>query len=526
MEKHEQVEQQSAAQPKLGILLSVLVLVLAAFMSVLDNTIVNVSIPKMMAVFGVGTTDIQWVVTAYSLVVGALVPITGYLGDRFGYKRIFLYSVILFTLGSALCGMAWSNRAMIIFRIIQAIGGGAIMPISMAMMFRMFPPERRGFSMGIFGIAIMFAPAFGPTLGGYITEYMDWRLIFYINVPIGIIDIILASIILEETRPAAGRKFDFWGFLTSSAGLASLLYGLGIVADKGWSDIEVISYITFGLVCLALFTWIELTIEEPMIDLRLMKNGLFSLSLAITSIASIILFASLFLLPVFLQNVSGLSALDTGLVLLPQGIAAGIMMPISGFLFDKIGAKWLAVVGLTITAYGYFLMQSLDVTTAYSTISAWLIIRAIGIGGVMMPVTTAGMNTVPPPKVGQATALTNAIRQVSASLGIAWLSTLFSQRVTFHMAVGAEQVNESSVAAMQTLAQAKAAFMSSGQSVQQAAQSALSYIGQQVQLSAIVRGMDDVFWVITIVTLLAIFLAFFMKDVRKKGEKPQAVIAE
>jgi EmrB/QacA subfamily drug resistance transporter len=526
MEKKGLVEQTAVQKPKSGVVLSVLVLVIAAFMAVLDNTIVNVSIPKMMAVFGVGTTDIQWVVTAYSLVVGALVPITGYLGDRFGYKRTFLYSVTLFTLGSALCGMAWSNKTMIIFRIIQAIGGGAIMPISMAMMFRMFPPERRGTAMGIFGIAIMFAPAVGPTLGGYITEYMDWRLIFYINVPIGIIDILFATIILEETVLAVDKKFDFWGFLTSSAGFASLLYGLGIVADKGWTDAEVIAYISAGLVCLALFTWIELTVQDPMIDLRLLKNGVFSLSLAITSIASIVLFASLFLLPVFLQNVSGLTALDTGLVLFPQGIAAGIMMPISGFLFDKIGARWLAVVGFTITTYGFYLMQSLDVSTAFSTISSWLIIRAIGIGGVMMPVTTAGMNTVPPPKVGQATALTNAIRQVSASLGIAWLSTLFSQRVTYHAAIGAEQVNESSVAAMQTLAQAKAAFLSAGQPDGVATQSALSYIGNQVQQSAIIQGMDDVFWVVTIVTVVALVMTFFLKDVKKEGQQVKAAVGE
>ncbi|WP_200759360.1 DHA2 family efflux MFS transporter permease subunit [Effusibacillus dendaii] len=511
--------QQQAAQQ--GVALPMIVLILATFMSVLDTTIINVSIPKMMSVFGVGTSDIQWVVTAYSLVVGALVPITGYLGDNFGYKRIFVYSVILFTIGSALCGMAWNNNAMIIFRILQAIGGGAIMPVAMAMMFRLFPPERRGLSMGIFGIAIMFAPAFGPTLGGYITEYLDWRLIFYINVPIGILDTLLALMVLQEFKQDEKKRFDFFGFLTSSAGFASLLYGLGIVGDKGWTDIEVIFYISVGLCCLVLFVLIEFIVEHPMIDLRVMKNSMFTISLVISSIASIALFASLFLLPVFLQNISGLSAVETGLVLLPQGIAAGIMMPISGMLFDKFGVKWLAITGLTITAYSFYLIQSLDIATSFSTVSWWLIIRAIGIGSVMMPVSTAGMNTVPMQNLGQASALTNTVRQVSSAFGIAWLSNLLSERQFYHVTINSEQMPVGGYAVTSALSQLSQFYSSGGLTGNLANSAATSWLMSQLQKVSTVQAMDDVFWVVTWVVIVAIVFAFFLKDTKApRGEKP------
>lgn len=506
--------------------LAMLVLIVAVFMSILDTSIVNVAIPKMMAVFSVGTSQIQWIITAYTLVVGALVPVTGYLGDRFGYKRIFLYALVVFTIGSGLCGMAWSNESMIIFRIIQAIGGGAVMPVSMAMAFRMFPPERRGLAMGIFGIAIMFAPATGPTLSGYITEFLNWRLIFYINVPIGIIDFFAAIFILREIEHFTKSRFDVWGFLTSSVGFASLLYGLGIVADKGWADIEVISFIAFAIISLVSFVVIELTVKDPMVDLRLLKNFVFSLTLAISSITSIVLFSSLFLLPVFLQNISGLSAIQTGLLLLPQALLTGMMMPLSGFLFDKIGARWLSVIGLSITAYSLYLTHFLDVNTSFSTIISWLLLRAVGIGMVMMPVTTAGMNTVEMKKVGQATAISNTVRQVSASFGIAWLTVLLSHRQIFHAAVSSEKLNIMSPNVTQTVNQLQAAFSAAGQPALQAKASSMAYLIGKIQVGATVQAMDDIFWVTSWLTVIGIVLAFFLKNTKPTGGKEAPMMSE
>lgn len=492
-------------------LTATIVLIIAVFMAVLDMSVVNVALPRMMTEFGVNTSDIQWVITAYTLVVGTLVPVTGFVSDRFGYKRIFLLALVLFTVGSFLCGLAWDNTTMILFRIIQGLGGGALMPVSMAMIFRMFPPERRGTAMGFFGISIMFAPAVGPTLSGYLTEYINWRLIFYINVPIGIVDFFLAMFLLKEFAHGTQQRFDLWGFLTSTLGFSTLLYGLGIVPDKGWTDPEVIGFLAVAIVSLIAFVLIEWNIEHPMLDLKLIRNGAFSISLAIISIASIVLFVPLFLIPLFLQNITGLSPVDTGLMLLPQALVTGLMMPITGSLFDRIGARWLAVIGLCLTAYALYLTHFLDVNTPHSTIIWWMVLRGIGISMIMMPVTTAGMNAVPGEKVGQATAINNTFRQVSASFGIAWASLLMSQRQAYHAAVGAEQFSLFSPQANATLQQLQNMFVSMGQPLPKAKASALSLVAGQIQAHAMVQAMDDVFWVTMWITIAIIVLAFFLK---------------
>jgi EmrB/QacA subfamily drug resistance transporter len=504
--------------PSIG--LAMLAVIIAVFMAILDMSIVNVAIPKMMSVFGVNQSQIEWVVTAYALVSGALVPVTGYLGDRFGYKRTFLLAMIVFTIGSGLCGIAWSNNAMIIFRIIQAAGGGALMPISMAMIFRMFPAEKRGMAMGLFGIAVMFAPATGPTLSGYIVEYLDWRLIFTINVPIGILDFFLAMAVLKEFKSPVASKFDLWGFLTSSIGLASLLYGFGKVAEKGWSDYEVLAFIGFGVLCVVIFVVIELAIDYPLLDLSLLKNSTYTLSIVISSISMLVMMGVLFLLPVFLQTLSGLSALQTGLILLPQAVMSGIMMPIAGALFDKFGARLLAIIGLIITGIGLYLTSALDVTTAFSTLIFWLVLRAMGMGLMMMPMQTAGMNTVPMHKMGQGTALSNTIRQISSSFGIAWLGLLYSNRRTFHLADLSDQLNMFSTNVSTHLTQLQGQFMGMGQSAVQAQTSAIGFVSGQVQLQATVLGMDDVFVMTAILSFAAAILSLFLKNTKSKGGGP------
>lgn len=506
--------------------LAMLAVIIAVFMAILDMSIVNVAIPKMMSVFGVNQSEIEWVVTAYALVSGALVPVTGYLGDRFGYKRIFLLAMIIFTIGSGLCGIAWSNSSMIIFRIIQAAGGGALMPISMAMIFRMFPAEKRGMAMGLFGIAVMFAPATGPTLSGYIVEYLDWRLIFTINVPIGILDFFLAMAVLKEFKSPVASKFDLWGFLTSSIGLASLLYGVGKVTEKGWSDHEVIAFIAIGLVCLLIFVAIELTIDYPLLDLSLLKNGTYTLSLVISSISTLIMMGVLFLLPVFLQTLSGLSAVQTGLILLPQAVMSGIMMPIAGALFDKFGARLLAIIGLLLTGVALYLTSALDITTAFSTLIFWLVFRAMGMGLMMMPIQTVGMNTIPMNKMGQGTALSNTVRQISSSFGIAWLGLLYSDRRTFHIADLSDQLNMFSTNVATQFSQLQNQYMSMGQSATQASSSALAYLNGQVQLQATVMGLDDVFIITAVLSFIAAVLSLFLRNTKVSGAPKQHVMGE
>ncbi|MEB3101731.1 DHA2 family efflux MFS transporter permease subunit [Ferviditalea candida] len=525
--KEEATSSTSSTSSNKGVMLASLVIILAVFMAILDTSIVNVAIPKMMAVFGVNQSQIQWVVTAYALVVGALVPVTGYLGDRFGYKKIFLVALSIFTVGSALCGLAWSNGSMIIFRIVQGLGGGALMPVSMTMMLSMFPPERRGRAMGMFGLSIMFAPAIGPTLSGYITEYSNWRLIFTINVPFGIIDFLLAWYLLKDFNKSVNQRLDIWGLITSSIGMATLLYGVGIVPDKGLYDTEVITFVSIGIISLIAFIIIELNVKEPLLDLRLLKNFTYTLSLIISSIATVILMGSMFLIPVFLQNISHLSSVQTGLVLLPQAIFAGIMMPISGALFDKIGGRILAVTGMLLTSFSLYLTASLDATTSNSTLIFWMVLRSVGTGLMMMPIQTSGMNAIPLNKISRGTALNNTVRQVSSSFGIAWLTLLLTNRQTYHAALNRDSLNQMSTQVMVNLQEITNGFIGLGQSASQAHASAVSYMAGQVQLRSVVSGMDDVFMVTAGLALVGGFLSLFIKRTKlnKGGEKPH-VIAE
>jgi EmrB/QacA subfamily drug resistance transporter len=496
-----------------------LVIILGVFMAVLDTSIVNVAIPKMMNVFGVNQDSIQWVVTAYTLTVGSIIPVTGYLGERFGYKRIFMIALVIFTIGSGLCGAAWSNSTMIFFRIVQAIGGGALMPISMAMVTRMIPKEKRGMAIGVFGIAIMFAPAIGPTLSGYITEFLDWRLIFYINVPIGILDVILAFFFLKNSNVNVEKKFDLLGFVLSVVGFSTLLYGFGQVPDHGWNSTDVIPFLIISFISLTLFVIRELKAAEPMLDLRLLKNPGFSFGLLLIAVTSIMLLGVLFLLPIFLQDIMGFSALRTGLILLPQALVAGILMPVAGFLFDKVGIKPLAGTGFIIMAIAMFFMIHISEQTAMSTIVMLLMLRSAGIGITMMPLQANGLNQIPDNKEAQGTAILNAVNQIANSFGVAWLSLLLTDRSKFHYNVTSSQLSVFSPTVTQFMQKMQAYGSHLGMSASQAKALAVKYFQGQVQIHSTVQAIDDIFYVLTFVAIGAAFLTFLLQSKKKALDK-------
>ena len=324
------------------------VVVIGTFMSILDSSIVNIALSKMMAVFGMPLDDAKWILSCYTLTLGTIIPLTGYLQDIFGAKRIYMFSLAMFTLGSLLCGFAWSGGTMIAFRVIQAIGGGMIMPVGMSIIYQVFPREKIGLALGFWGIASMAAPAIGPTLGGYIIEKMDWRLIFNVNVPVGIIGVIMAGIILKNTEIKPFKSFDIIGFLSSTSAIISILYVLGEGSSIDWSKMENPILMTFGCLSLILFVVNELTHPNPLLDLRVLKLFDFSISLVISSVLTLALMGGAYVLPLFLQNVRGYTAMQAGLIMLPSALVVGILMPISGSGFDKVGAKPLVIPGLVI----------------------------------------------------------------------------------------------------------------------------------------------------------------------------------
>lgn len=487
-----------------------IIIILGTFMAILDSSIVNVALPKMMAIFNATPDDIEWILTAYMLTLGVIMPISGFLGDTYGYKRIYILALMLFVIGSTLCGMAWSVDSMIFARVIQALGGGIMQPLGMAMIYQNFPRSKIGMVLGFWGIAAMAAPAIGPTLGGYLVDYVNWRLIFYINLPIGILTLFLGGLILHETPLVKGKHFDYIGLITSVLGLFCLLLALSDGAKEGWTSLYILGLVTIALTSLAIFVVNELNHPEPILDLRIFKNFTFSLSALIGSMLAIGLFGAIFLVPMMLQNYLGQSAMQTGLILFPASLASGVMMPLSGRLFDKYGARGVVVLGLAVVTWTTYVMSGFNALTPFLTMTVWMTVRGAGMGFCMMPVTTAGMNTVPPALIGKASALSNVIRQVAASFGIAMFTTIMQSRQVHHFAVLAQSANLNSTDYLNIQTAINEVATTWGLSLTQAQGTGLSLVAKLIFIRSMVQAIDDCFLIAAAMCLLALFLSLFL----------------
>ncbi len=520
--EHHQFEIHKIASPGLQLA----IILMGVFMAVLDTSVINVAIPNLEMDLSANTDQIQWVLTGYMLVSGVVIPISGWLTDRFGAKQLFIFSLITFTIGSALCGMAWNLNAMIFFRILQAAGGGFMMPVASAMIFRIYPPERRGTIMGIFGLTIMTAPALGPALGGYFVQYASWRLIFYINVPIGIIASIMAIFLLHNFPYQAKGKLDIWGFLFSTGGFFSLLYGINNVSQYGWGSLMVYPFIGLGIALLIMLVATELLVDNPVIQLRVFKNYMFTMSLLITSVVQIAMFVGIFLLPLYLQDMMGYNALQTGLFMTPAALIASVMMFVSGKMFTKVGARALGLIGLvfvTLTTYGF---SFLDLNSSYGTIQMLYIFRSVGMAMVMMPIMTAGMNMVPMQWMSQASALSNAVRQVAGSLGIAILTSYMSTRDKLRVFHLDTRVAVNTPQGLQ-LTHLQAELHAMGIPPYLDPSVALMEVYGWIQKQGFVRGMDDTFMVSTLLTVTALVLTLFFgsaKERQLRNNKAQHVV--
>jgi EmrB/QacA subfamily drug resistance transporter len=400
-------------------LVPLLVLIVGNFVSVLDVSIVNIAIPDMEKEFGSTTEEIQWITTAYSLTLGVVVPLSSWLGDRLGLRRIYLASLLLFAGASALCGMAWDLESMILFRIVQAVPGGVMPVVVLTMIYQLVPPKEIGMAMGIYGLGVVFAPAAGPTLGGWLVEYIDWRWIFFINVPVCLLGAAAAAVVLTEFPLVPDRAFDWWGFVTISLGLFALLLALTKGIDWGWTSYRVLMLLTAGLLSLALFVVIELQVDEPLLEVRLFRIWAFTNSLVLLIALFVGLFAVLFYIPLFLQNSRGVLPLDAGLILLPEALVMAVLTPISGLLYDKIGPRWPAAIGLGLAAFGAFLMKDINPDTPDHLIILWTCVRAAGNGLAMMCIFAAGLAVLPPHLASNGGAINNVGQRVASALGLA-----------------------------------------------------------------------------------------------------------
>jgi EmrB/QacA subfamily drug resistance transporter len=474
------------------------VVVVGMFMAVLDTSIVNVAVPRIQTQFGASNDDVQWIVTAYTLSMGVVVPVSGWLGDRFGLRRIYNLALCLFVAGSVLCGIAWNLNSLVAFRILQAVGGGLLPAISMAMVYRIAPRERIGMAMGLYGLGIVFAPALGPTLGGYLVEYVDWRLIFYINVPIGILGLVGAILMLPRFAPGAGFRLDAAGFAFVSSSLFALLLALSEGSNWGWSSYRVLGLLAFGGLTMAIFVVIELSVEEPMLDLRIFRYWAFTNSTLLIGILMAGLMAGFFYVPLFIQEGQGLGAFSTGLILLPSALVTAVLMPISGRLYDRVGARWPAAIGLLITAYGTYLMHDLTLDTSRSQVVHWLCIRSGGMGLAMMPIMTGAMAVVPNTKVGRASSVSNIVQRSSAALGLAVLTSVLTSQQ-------AQQLSGRAA-----LLPAVSPGSTSLQGVANGGQGAVLGLVRGTQLQVFGNAVDDLFLLTAGITAVAVLLALML----------------
>ncbi len=495
-----------------------IVVVFGAFMSVLDQTIVNIAIPRFQSAFGADLNSVQWVLTAYILTQGVVTPTTAFFADRLGTKRFYLIALVIFTVGSALCGLAWNLPVLIVFRILQGIGGAFLFPLGITLLFNEFPIEQRGLASGLFGIAALLAPAVGPTLGGYIVTYADWPLIFLVNVPIGIIAIIMAFFLLRNVRTTLRTRFDVPGFVLAAAGLASVLYALSDASTDGWGSAKVESFLIGGILLLCAFVVVELLIirrgGQPLVNLTLFANGPFLTSNIANVLITFAFFGGLFIFPIYLQNLRGLSAFQTGLLFLPQAFASILAAVIGGRFVDRLGARLVVLPGLILLAFAAWQFTYFTLQTPYWWIQVLFLIRGLALGLIIQPLTVAALTDVQPRQFAQASSLNTVVRFISTSLGIAVLATLVQTQAKVHYTHLAEQAVPGSPLE-RVLNGIRSLFLLQGYGPVQASAAATQEIIGLLQRQSYMLALIDSFWVTLAFILAAIVATCFVRSRRR-----------
>jgi EmrB/QacA subfamily drug resistance transporter len=413
-----------------------IVFVFGLFMDLLDMTIVNVAVPELARDLGVdpgkGASQIQWVVTGYLLSLAVFIPVSGWAGDRFGTKRIFMIALFVFTSGSLLCALAWNIESLIAFRVLQGAGGGMLTPVGTAMLFRAFPPEERAKAAAILMVPMVVAPASGPVLGGYLVEYWDWRWIFLINIPVGILGLVFAGLFLREEKQLNPGRLDVPGFILAAAGLASLMYALAEAGIDGFGSQRVLAFGALGIGLLLLFAYQELRTREPMIDMRLFSNRLFRTMNIAQLVGYSGMMGGLFLLPLLLQAEMGLSPFQSGLTTFPQAIGVVCMVQVAGRIYNSVGPRRMMMAGMLGSAVTTLMFLFVDLETGQWWIRLIMLFRGAAFALILIPIQTATYATIRPHEMGRASAVFNANRQVAASFGVALLASVLSNRLSAH----------------------------------------------------------------------------------------------
>ena len=494
-------------------------------MAVLDSSIVNVALPDMSGTLGVTIEEITWVVTAYILAQVIVMPITGLLAARFGRKRFYMSSVILFTVSSMACGLAHSLGSMVVFRVLQGFGGGVLLTVSQAILRESFPPEEQGIAMGLYGLGAVLAPAFGPTLGGWLTDQYSWPWIFYINVPVGVVNLILVSRFIEDPSYLVREKgyIDWPGLGLLVAGLGGLQLMLEEGERNDWFQSGfIVRLAVVAAVGLVLFVWRELTTERPAVDLRMLSNISFSSATALGGVLGLALTASLFLLPVFLQNLLGFNAMQSGFTLMPRSLAMAVLMPIGGRFYNKLGPRVLVGSGLLIAGAAFYSMSKLTTSVGYWDLFWPQLWQGVGFSLIFVALSTAALSTIPRPRMTAASGLYNVVRQVMGSVGIAIAATTLSTTTVRYHAILSEDAG-ASIAGRQWLDALTKGMIAKGADAFTATQQSMRVLDGLITRQAAVLAYNHVFVLVSALFFIGFPLVFLLRRGSPQSEVEIAI---
>lgn len=488
---------------------------LGTLMEVVDTSVANVALPHMQGTFSAGVDEITWVITSYLVANAVILPITGWLGNYFGRKRMYLTCLVIFTLASLGSGAAPSLGFLVFMRVLQGLSGGAMVPMSQAILLESFPKEEHGKAMALFGVGVIFGPIIGPTLGGYITDTMDWRWIFYINVPVGILAFFLGQAFIEDPeymkRPEGRVDYLSFGFIAVGLGCLEVFLNRGERYD--WFESPFIkTFAALSAVGILLFVWRSLTHENPLVDLRILKNTEFATGTLLMFLMGFGLYGSFVMLPLFVQNLLGYTATWAGLVLSPGGIASLVAMIFVGNLIGKVDTRLLVVIGVFMNILAMWLLQSVNLGVGFHYILVSRMCQGFGLGFLFVPITTAAYTRITPEKMGNATGLFNLLRNEGGSVGIALAATLFARQTQVHQNRLVEHLAPSDPAYMERLAGvARGLFPYAGVDPATAKSISMGLLYGEVQRQAALMAFVDVFAMLTWVFAALLPFVFLLK---------------
>ncbi|MFM7216538.1 MAG: DHA2 family efflux MFS transporter permease subunit [Bacteroidota bacterium] len=494
--------------------------VMAALLELIDTTVVNVSLPQIMGNLGATLADVGWVVTAYAIANVIILPMSGWLGARFGRRNYFVFSIIIFTISSFFCGNADNILQLILFRFIQGVGGGALLGTAQAILIETWPKEKLGMATAIFGLGVVIGPTLGPTLGGYITDHFSWPWVFYVNLPLGVIAVLLAVAYIPP-YPATNRSgaVDWWGILFLTTGVGCLQFVLERGETEDWFETEYIIWLTFiAFVGLVAFVVRELSIDHPVVNLRILKNRSLAIGMITTFILGFGLFGSVFVFPVFCQSLLGFSAQQTGMLLIPGGLCTIFMMPMIGKMLQKgVPPQILSTFGFFFFFLFTWLMSKSTLSSGQSDFYLPLIFRGIGLSLLFVPLTTLALSSLEPKDIGQGTGLNNMMRQLGGSFGVAIITTTLHLRQGLHRSRLLENVTPFDPETSSRLAQMKAGMLSKGMTVFEAQQASVKAMEGVVVRQSYLLSYMDAFWLTGVFFLFCIPLLYLQKFKRRSA---------